>query len=104
MGGFFFGIGADQTGGPEEQFQLAPSPENVEIAGKDHRTIHLADEFIEPLQLVLTIAVGQGEMHQEDGQLLGADLNHQPFHPLIEVVEPVTDDWHSGQDCIALGL
>ena len=67
MGRLLFGIGADQAGCAEKQFQLPHTPEDVEISGQDHGAVDLADQLVQSFKLILPIAVGEREMHQEDG-------------------------------------
>lgn len=59
------GVGAFQTCCRQKQFKFITAPEGIEITGEDHRLVHLFEELMEPVQLVLPMPVFQRQMDNE---------------------------------------
>ena len=93
---------AAQTRRGEKQLQLPITPEHIEVPGNHHRFVHIFDHLMKFMELVVTMAEFQREVHKEDVKIFQLQLDYQTFNAFTEVMKPVGDNLLAGQYGIPL--
>ena len=100
MGRHALVIGTDQAGCGEKQFQFPVAPEHIEIAGDNQRPLRLADQLVQPLQLMLALAKRQGQVDEKNGHVRKLHLDDQPLEPFLKIMKMMTDDLPVGEQAL----
>src|SRR6266403_1399332 len=95
-------IGIAQSGRLHEQVEFMIAPVGVEIAGDNHRFGGLPQQIVEIPELVLPVPELQGQVDQENGDIVQLQLDDEPLDPGIEIMEAFAPDPRSGQEGIGL--
>ena len=93
---------ASQTRCGEKQLQFPITPEHIEVAGNHHWFFYIFDHLMKFIELVMTMAKFQREVHKEDVKIFQLQLDYQTFNAFTEVMKAVGDNLLAGQYGITL--
>ncbi len=91
-----------QARGLGEQVDLVLAPIGIEVAGHDHRLAGLAHQIIEIAQLILAMAELQGQVHQEDRDIVELQFDDEPLDAGVEIMKALAADARRRQKRIGL--
>ena len=80
-------IGATQSGRFFKQEDLVFAPESIEVTGNDNGFLAFLDQLIEMPQLKMPMPVLEGQVDQENRDIVQFQLNDQAFYTLVEIVK-----------------
>ena len=69
----------------EPHFLLAPK--GIKIAGDDVRFFDGLEQVVKIAELAVAQARAECQMNQKEGDILHLQLDHQPFHAAVKIME-----------------
>lgn len=95
-------VGAQHVGAGKEGIKLGFTEESVEVACNDYRMRRCLYQFLQVVQLSLTVTVTERKMDKKDRQVLEFELDDEPLHAAREEMKPLAMHGSPGDESVAL--
>ena len=95
-------VGIAEMGCSKKEFEFLVAPQDIEVSSHDNRPLRCFYQFIQLLELALSVVIGQGEVDEENSQACCFGLNGKPFDAFFEKMKLMIKKLFLAQESIAL--